>query len=234
MTRPDDLEDIGFIGGTGPLGKGLAVRWARAGHAVRVGSRTREKAEGVAADVEERAGEDVTVHGVENAAAAELSDVVAVTVPYEAQQAALPPLREAVANKIVVNVVNPMAFDDVGPVAVPVAAGSAAEECQELLPDARVVSAFHDVPASRLWNVDEPVGCDVLICGDDQDANHVVAHLAARIPGMWGVNCGPLRNSVHIENLTPVLLFINRRYRIHAGIRIDGMERDDASLHATS
>lgn len=232
MTQPDHSEAIGIIGGTGPLGRGLAVRWALAGYDIWVGSRTEDKAADVADRIRAKAGEDVSVRGAENLRATQQADIVVVTVPYEAQVSTLPDLREAVGDKVVINVVNPMVFDDVGPKAVPVEEGSAGQQCQELLPEARVVSAFHDVPAARLWNVDDPVDCDVLICGDDDEATHRVAHLAAEIPGMWGVNCGPLRNSVHIENMTPVLLFINRYYGIRAGLRIEGIERQEGSMHA--
>ncbi|MGH3441642.1 MAG: NADPH-dependent F420 reductase [Nitriliruptorales bacterium] len=232
MTRPDRFETIGFVGGTGPQGRGLALRWARAGHAVLVGSRSREKAEDVVAGLAGRVGEGAELLPATNEEAVERAEVVVVTVPYEAQAATLPPLRAAVDGKVVVNVVNPMAFDEQGPKAVPVAAGSAAEECAEIWPEGRVVSAFHDVPARRLLRVQESVECDVLICSDHPNAAHQVAHLAARIPGMWGVYCGPLRNSAHLENMTPVLLFVNRTYGVHAGIKIDGVERDDASLHA--
>ncbi len=232
MTRPDHSETIGIIGGTGPLGRGLAVRWAVAGYEILIGSRTAEKARSVAERVREQAAEDVRVRGVENEVAADESDIVVITVPYEAQTSTLPDLREAIGDKLVVNVVNPMVFDEVGPKAVPVEEGSAGQQCQALLPAARVVSAFHDVAAARLWNVEQSVDCDVLICGDDVDATHRVAHLAADIPGMWGVNCGPLRNSIHIENMTPVLLFINRYYGIKAGLRIDGIERREESMHA--
>ena len=141
-------------------------------------------------------------------------------------------LVEACAGKIVLNVVNPMVFDELGPKAVPVEAGSAGEECAALLPGATVVSAFHDVSSKRLNRVDESIDTHVLICGDDRESCHVVAHLAADIAGMWGVYCGPLRNSRAIEDLTPVLLFINKTYGIQAGFLIDGIPRDATSLHA--
>lgn len=232
MTQPDHSEAIGIVGGTGPLGRGLAVRWALAGYDIWVGSRTEDKAADVADRIRAQAGEDVSVRGADNLRATQEADIVVVTVPYEAQASTLPDLREAVGDKLVVNVVNPMVFDDVGPKAVPVEEGSAGQQCQALLPEARVVSAFHDVAAARLWEVGHPVDCDVLVCGDDEEATHRVAHLAAEIPGMWGVNCGPLRNSVHIENMTPVLLFINRYYGIKAGLRIEGIERREESMHA--
>lgn len=232
MTSADVRETLGFIGGTGPQGRGLAARWAAAGHVVHLGSRSRERAQQAVDDILERTGGVGEVHAATNEEAAAAGEIVVVAVPYDAQQATLPPLRETVGDKVVLNVVNPMVFDDVGPRAVRVEAGSSAEECQELWPEARVVSAFHDVSSRRLLRVDEEIVTHVLICGDDNEAAHRVAHLASRIAGMWGVYCGPLRNSEYIENITPVLLFINRYYRIQAGLLIDGIERDPSALHA--
>lgn len=223
MTDAHGLESLGFVGGTGPQGRGLAVRLARAGHVVYLGSRSQDKAERVTAELRDKSGAD-TIRGTTNRTAVEQADVVVVSLPYQAQRPSLPALREAAAGKIVVNVVNPLEFDEVGPKAVAVPEGSAAEECAALWPETRVVSAFHDVPARRLLTVDEPVGCDALLCGDDPEANGVVARLAARIPGMRAVEAGPLRNSAHLENITPVLLFVNRRYDVHAAIKIEGLD----------
>jgi NADPH-dependent F420 reductase len=232
VTSSDVREVLGIVGGTGPQGRGLAARWARAGHVVHVGSRTEEKARAAVEDVLERTGDGVEVHAGTNDQVARAAEIVVVALPFEAQRAALPPLADACAAKVVCNVVNPMVFDDLGPKAVPVEDGSAAEECQVLLPDARVVSAFHDVSSRRLLRVDEPIDTHVLICGDDQEACHRVAHLANQIEGMWGVYCGPLRMSEYVENITPLILTINRLYRIQAGLLIDGIERDPDSLHA--
>lgn len=233
MTDATVREVLAILGGTGPQGRGMAARWAVAGHEVYLGSRTLEKAEAAVADVLERTGgQGAPVHAATNTDAAAAAEIVVVAVPYEAQQATLPPLEEAIGDKVVCNVVNPMTFDELGPKPVPVPAGSAAEECQQLLPRARVVSAFHDVSSRRLLRVHEPIETHVLICADDREAAHRVAHLASRIDGMWGVYCGPLRNSSCIENLTPVILFINRYYKIQAGFLVDGIERDEEALHA--
>lgn len=232
MSGFDVREVLGILGGTGPQGRGLAARWARAGHTVYIGSRKQENAQAAVDDVLERLGGQGDVRAATNDVAAAEAEIVVVAMPYEAQQKALPELADACADKVVVNVVNPMIFDDLGPKAVPVEAGSAAEECQELMPDARVVSSFHDVSSRRLLKVDEPLETHVLICGDDRDASHRVMHLASQIEGMWGVYCGPLRNSAHIENLTPVILWINREYKIQAGVLIDGIERDREAIHA--
>ncbi len=232
MTSADIREVLGIVGGTGPQGRGLAARWARAGHEVHIGSRTMEKAQAAVDDVLERTGDDVAVTAGTNDQVAEVAEIVVVALPFEAQQAALPPLAGACEGKIVCNVVNPMVFDELGPKAVRVEAGSAAEECQELLPGARVVSGFHDVSSRRLLRVDERIDTHVLICGDDEEAAHRVSHMASRIDGMWGVYCGPLRMSEYVENITPLILTINKLYKIQAGLLIDGIERDPAAQHA--
>ncbi|HEX9766822.1 MAG TPA: NADPH-dependent F420 reductase [Nitriliruptorales bacterium] len=233
MTSADVREVLGIIGGTGPQGRGLGARWALAGHQVHIGSRSVERAQAAVDDIVERVGrDDLDIHAGTNEDVTAAAEIVVVAVPYDAQRELLPPLRDVVGDKVVCNVVNPMVFDDVGPKAVPVEEGSSAEECQALWPDARVVSAFHDVSSRRLLTVHEPIDTHVLICSDDQEAAHRVSHLASRIQGMWGVYCGPLRNSEYIENVTPVILFINRYYRIQAGLLIDGIERDPEALHA--
>lgn len=232
MTSADVREVIGLIGGTGPQGRGLAARWALAGHEVHIGSRTIEKANAAVDDVRRRTGPDVDVRPGTNAEVAAIAEIVVVALPHEAQAATLPPLADSCAGKVVCNVVNPMVFDELGPKAVRVEVGSAAEECQQLLPEARVVSAFHDVSSRRLLKVAERFDTHVLICGDDQEAVHRVAHLASRIEGMWGVYCGPLRMSEYVENITPLILTINKLYGIQAGLLIDGIQRDPESLHA--
>lgn len=232
MTSADVREVLGILGGTGPQGRGLAARWAQAGHQVHIGSRTLEKAEAAVEDVRGRIGDEPDVRAGTNADVAEAAEIVVVSMPFEAQAKALPDLAAAIGDKVVCNVVNPMVFDELGPKAVPVEAGSAAEECQQLLPDARVVSAFHDVSSKRLLKVGERIDTHVLICGDDAEANHRVAHLASRIDGMWGVFCGPLRMSEYVENITPLILTINKLYKTQAGLLIDGIERDPESLHS--
>jgi NADPH-dependent F420 reductase len=226
VTRVGGQQALGFVGGTGPQGRGLAVRFAHAGYPVLLGSRSEEKAREAVASL----GVDgLNVRGVLNVAACLEAEVVFITLPYEAQRPTLQGLADAIGDKIVVNCVNAVRFDDRGPMPAKVPAGSAAEECAELLPRARIVSAFHDISARRLLRAPEPITVDVLICGDDEAAKRTVARLAAKIPGVWGVDCGPLRLSSPIENLTPVLLSINRRYKLHAGLRIDGIVRTEDS-----
>lgn len=214
-------EILGFLGGTGPQGSGLAMRFAAAGHAVLLGSRDEAKGREAAAELSERAG--FPLSGGRNEDVARTADIVFVVVPYAAQADTVAPLADALAGKVVVNCVNHMLFDAEGPYAPGVAAGSAAQECAGLLPRSMVVSAFHDISARALAKLEQPMDADVLVCGDDPDAKERVIALAGHIPGLRGVDCGPLRMSRAIEDLTPVLVNINRRYKTHASLRIAGL-----------
>ncbi|HWH32933.1 MAG TPA: NADPH-dependent F420 reductase [Egibacteraceae bacterium] len=212
---------LGFLGGTGPQGRGLAARFAAAGLPVLLGSRDADKGRGAAAELGQAHG--LRIDGGANADAAAAADVVFVVVPYAAQADTVAPLAEALRGKVVVHCVNHMLFDERGPYAPGVPGGSAAEECAALLPGANVVSAFHDISARALAKVGEPMDADVLVCGDEAGAKEAVIALAARIPGLRGVDCGPLRMSRAIEDLTPVLVNINRRYKTHASLKIAGL-----------
>lgn len=212
---------VGLVGGTGPLGRGLAVRLAGAGHPVRLGSRDAGRAADVAAGLSHPG---LDVDGVTNAQAAGAA-VVFVTLPYAAQRVTLPPLAARVAGKVVVSCANPLAFDDDGPRPLSVAAGSAAQECARLLPGARVVGAFQHIPAARLRRAGEPLECDVLLTGDDGDAKDAVAVLAELIPGVRALDAGPLRLAGAVESMAAVLLSVNVRYSARAALRLDGVER---------
>ena len=209
---------LGFIGGTGPLGRGLGLRLAAAGHDVVLGSRDASRAV--------QAADELGVHGAENAAACDAAEVIFVTVPFGGQDRALPPLAEACAGKIVVSTVVPMGFDARGPHPVIVHEGSAAEQCQVLMPDARVVSGFHLVPAPKLLKPAVVVEMDVPLCGDDADAVDVVAGLTREINALRPVLAGPLRLSSSVEGLTPLLLSVNKRYKAHTGVRFAGLPAD--------
>lgn len=214
---------IGFVGGTGPQGRGLGLRLALAGHRVLLGSRDSGKAhEAVAKVAAKRPG--LSVAGRTNAQACAEADVVVVVLPYAALGATAGPLAEDIGGKVVACCVNSMAFDARGPQPVAVPAGSAAEECAALLPDARVVGAWQHVSAVRLLRPDEPVELDVLLTGDDDGARQTIAELVAAIPGMRAVHAGPLRLTRPVEELTAVLLAVNERYGVHAGIRIAGLD----------
>jgi NADPH-dependent F420 reductase len=213
-------QTVGVLGGTGPQGKGLALRWAKAGIPVVIGSRKTERAEATAAELRELAGvEHIT--GKDNAGCAAEAGVVLVAVPWEGHGELLESLRAELAGKIVIDCVNPLGFDKQGPYALPVAEGSAAQQAEVLLPDSRVTAAFHHVSAVHLVDLSmSEVDTDVLVLGDDREATDLVRELADAIPGMRGVYGGRLRNAHQVEALTANLIAINRRYKAHAGLRI--------------
>ena len=211
---------IAILGGTGDQGRGLARRFALAGHQVLIGSRRAERAEAAARQLGHG------VRGLANAAAAREADVVIAAVPWEGHGELLSALAGELAGKIVVDCVNPMGFDKRGAYALPVAEGgpaegSAAEQAAALLPGSRVVAAFHHVSAVLLLDPEvDAMDLDVLVLGDDREATDLVQALAARIPGVRGVYAGRLRNCGQIEALTANLVSVNRRYKAHAGLRI--------------
>ncbi len=208
---------IGILGGTGPEGRGLARRFALAGHTVLIGSRSEDRAVAAAAGLD--AGPNV--RGLPNAAAAREAGVVIVAVPWDGHAALVASLAAELSGKIVIDCVNPLGFDKQGAFALRVEEGSAAQQTAALLPDSRVVGAFHHVSSVLLLDPDiAEVPMDVLVLGDDRPATDLVQVLAARIPGMRGVYAGRLRNCAQVEALTANLVAINRRYKAHAGLRI--------------
>jgi NADPH-dependent F420 reductase len=212
---------VGIIGGTGPQGRGLAYRFARAGQRVLVGSRSTERGEQAAQELREQPGvAPDTVQGGDNAFAAG-ADIVVIAVPWEGHGATVAELAPRLIGRIVVDCVNPLGFDKNGPYPLRVEEGSAAEQAAALLPESRVCAAFHHVSAVLLADpaVDE-VELDVLVLGDDRDAALQVQALAGRINGMRGVFAGRLRNAGQVEALTANLIAINKRYKAHAGIRV--------------
>ncbi|MFM7599320.1 MAG: NADPH-dependent F420 reductase [Actinomycetota bacterium] len=217
---PRDLPDVrlltvGFIGGTGEQGRGLARRFAMAGADVILGSRDADRAAAAAAELPGHA------RGMSNADCARESDVVVVAVPWDGHAETVASLRDDLAGKIVVDCVNPLGFDKQGAFGLAVTEGSAAEQAAGLLPDSRVVAAFHHVSAVLL--LDEGVDrieTDVLVLGDDREATDTVQALANTIPGMRGIYGGRLRNAGQVEAFTANLISMNRRYKAHAGVRI--------------
>ena len=206
---------IGILGGTGDQGRGLARRFALAGHPVIVGSRSHERAQAAARETGNH------VQGMANADAAREASVVIAAVPWEGHGELLSGLAADLAGKIVVDCVNPLGFDQRGAYPLKVAEGSAAEQAAALLPDSRVVAAFHHVSAVLLLDPEiDTIDLDVLVLGDDRQATDLVQALAARIPGVRGIYAGRLRNCGQVEALTANLVSINRRYKAHAGLRI--------------
>jgi NADPH-dependent F420 reductase len=208
---------IGILGGTGDQGRGLARRFALAGHQVVIGSRSAERAQQAADGL----GTGLPVRGAENPVAAEESDVVIVAVPWEGHRATLESLRAQLAGKIVIDCVNPLGFDKQGAFPLPVEEGSAAQQAAAVLTDSTVVAAFHHVSAVLLLDPQiSEMDLDVLVLGDDREATDLVQTLAGRLPGVRGVYAGRLRNAHQVEAFTANLISINRRYRAHAGLRV--------------
>jgi 8-hydroxy-5-deazaflavin:NADPH oxidoreductase len=210
---------VAVLGGTGPQGRGLVRRWAAAGIAVVVGSRSTQRAVETAADLADATGGDI--RGLANDEAAAAADVVVLAVPWDGHAELVRALAPALAGKLVVDCVNPLGFDQQGPFPLAVDEGSAAEQAATLLPDSTVVAAFHHVSAALLDDSSvASVDTDVLVLGDDRDATDLVRALADAVPGMRGIYGGRLRNAHQVEALTANLIAINRRYRAHAGIRV--------------
>lgn len=222
MTGQDLVVRVALLGGTGREGSGLAARWANAGYDIVIGSRQQEKAERVAAEVNELLGHD-TVSGMLNADAAQWADIAVLTVPFAAHKSTLEGLREPLQGKILVDVTVPLQPPNVREVHLP-ESGSAAQEAQAILGEGvRVVAAFQHVTHTHLKDIIHPVDSDVLVCGDDDQAKEDIIALVTAA-GMRGVDAGKLVNAVALESLTPVLLSINKRYDVKgAGIKITGL-----------
>jgi NADPH-dependent F420 reductase len=215
---------IAVLGGTGPQGKGLAYRFARAGHSVVIGSRAAERAERVAKEIAERLAGAATVTGADNAGAADAAGLVLLAVPYDGHRELVEALAPHLRGKTVISCVNPLGFDKRGPYGLDVPDGSAAEEAERLVPDAAVIGAFHHVSAVTLWGEADVLDHeDVLVCGDDADAKTFVIELAAAVTGSPGIDAGALRLARQLEPLTAVLISINKRYKVRSGIKISGL-----------
>lgn len=215
--------NIAILGGTGKEGTGLAARWALVGHSIIIGSRDAERARARAAELRE-ATRKIAIIGHTNAEAASLGEIVVLTLPAAGLAATLPELRDGCRGKVVVSTVVPLTFG--GPrLFTPPPAGSSAEEVQQLLPEARVVAAFHHIAAHELADTDHDIDCDLLYCGDDAGAKVPVVTLAESM-GLRPVDVGRLSNAGPVEGITALLATINRRNKIkNAGLRITGMIR---------
>lgn len=216
---------LAILGGTGDLGTGLARRWAQAGYEVVIGSRTADKAQAAVADLQQvMAGRGigaVQVRGADNLAAAQAADIVVLTVPFSHQVSTLEQVKDALQGKILIDVTVPLVPPKVARVQLP-AEGSAGQIAQNLLGEsARVVSAFQNVAAHHLQE-GHALDCDVLVCGDSKEARAAVIELV-EAAGMRGFHAGSIANAAAADALTSVLIFINKQYNCHAGIRITGL-----------
>lgn len=215
---------IAFIGGTGEEGMGLAYRFAKAGHACIIGSRSADKAVAAVAELMEKDAA-LPLTAADNAAAAAEAEIVIVTTPYAAQSPTLPPLADALAGKIVISTVVPMSFEGGRASLTPVAEGSAAQQQQALLPRSTIVAAFQNLSARKLLK-GGPIEADVVVCADDAEAKQRVMALAEEIEGVRGVDGGALANAMMVEGITVLLVSVNRNYKTQAGIRIAGIKTE--------
>ncbi len=205
---------IAIIGGTGPEGMGLALRFALAGATVRIGSRNAERARAAAGRIRDTA-PSAAVDGYENSKAVQDAAIVLLTVPAEAQVSTLESLRGSI---------KPGAILVDATVRLKSGENSALTAAAHAPEGVTVASAFHTVGAGLLHNPSEPVDSDVLICSDSEEAGHAVADLVKLLPGARPVHAGRLKNSRLIENLVELLIALNRRHKVkHAGVRITGL-----------
>ena len=218
---------LAIVGGTGPLGVGLALRWARAGESVLIGSRDLAKAQESAAKIAQKAGGNARLTGLANEAAVSQAEIVVLTVPFVGHAALLKSLKPAFqTGAILIDATVPLAaaIGGLPTRTLSIWQGSAAQQAAEVVPkEVPVVAAFQNVSAG-LVNGDGPVDCDVIICTDDERARQAASELAEKIPGVRAVNGGRLENARIVEQITALLLAINSKYRVHgAGLRITGL-----------
>jgi NADPH-dependent F420 reductase len=218
---------IAIVGGTGPEGSGLALRWARAGESVIIGSRDGERARASAAQIADKAGAMASVEGAENAVAVKMCDTVVLTVPFAGQADLLKQLKPSFRQGTVL-------LDATVPLAAAVGGrptrvlgvwqGSAAEQAQEIVgKNVSVAAAFHSLSATVL-DGDQDVDCDVIVCSDDDRARQAASELATKIPGVRAIDGGKLENARIVEAMTALLVTLNIRHKVHgAGWRVTGL-----------
>lgn len=222
------MNAIAVIGGTGPAGTGLALRWALAGETVIIGSRDAARAEQTAEAIRNRVGGNAEVSGMENAAACAATDLLVLTVPFEGQAALLKQLKPAIRpGSILVDATVPLAASVGGRASrtIGVWQGSAAQQTAELVPKGvSVAAAFQNVSADVLnGDLNSTVDCDVIVCGDDPAATLIAMELATKIAGVRAIDGGKLENARIVEQITALLIGLNIRHKGHGGIRITGL-----------
>ena len=218
---------IAIVGGTGPEGSGLALRWARAGESVIIGSRDAERARAAAAQIAEKAGALASIEGAENVTAVKMCDTVVLTVPFGGQADLLKQLKPSFrSGTVLIDATVPLATAVGGRPTrlLGVWQGSAAEQAQDVVgKNVSVAAAFHSLSATVL-DSDEDVDCDVIVCSDDDHARQVASELAVKIPGVRPVDGGKLENARIVEAMTALLITLNIRHKVHAaGWRVTGL-----------
>jgi NADPH-dependent F420 reductase len=221
-----DSRPIAILGGTGPAGMGLALRLARAGETIIVGSRDTLRAQAAADQIKRKAGSEARVSGMENSAACSAADILVLTVPFESQATLLKQLKPAIRpGSILIDATVALAAGVGGRASrtLGVWQGSAAQQAAELVPKGvNVVAAFHNLSA-ELLNGNDPIDCDVIVCSDNVDALQLTRALAAKITGVRAIDGGKLENARILEQITALLVGLNIRHKGHGGIRITGL-----------
>ncbi len=219
---------VGVIGGTGGQGLGISIRFVQAGEDVIIGSRTVDKAEAAVVKIKEVLPGAMNVRAMNNQDAAHEADVLVLTVPLAAQKEILLSIKEEARGKPLLDATIPLesAIGGSATKCLYLPEGSAAQRAQALLPEAKVICAFNNISKSWWMVIDEPIDCDCLICGDDEDAKAMVTPLIEKVPGLRVIDCGPLERASIIEKITPLLIGLNIRNRCQfGGIRITGLDK---------
>lgn len=215
---------VGILGGTGPAGRGLALRLAVAGTPVVIGSRDPDRAEEVAGQLrEEWPEQNLKVEGAANQDTAQC-DVVVVATPWEGVVATLKPLAAALSGKVVISMVNALAKEGREFLALVPPRGSMAATIQAVLPDSRVSASFHHLPASEMVKLGVDLDADVLVCSDDPDATQVTVDLIDSIDGLRGIDAGSMSQASPIEAFTAVLISVNIRHKVHSTVVLAGFD----------
>lgn len=221
-----DSPPIAILGGTGAAGMGLALRFARAGETIILGSRDGKRAQEAAEDLKNKAGRDSRISGLENSSACAAADTLVLTVPFEGQATLLKQLKPAIRpGTVLIDATVALAAGVGGRASrtLGVWQGSSAQQAAELVPKGvSVAAAFHNLSAELLMG-DEPLDCDVIVCSDDENANRIARSLAAKLPGVRPIDGGKLENARIVEQITALLVGLNIRHKGHGGIRITGL-----------
>ncbi len=221
-----DSRPIAILGGTGPAGMGLALRWARAGETIVIGSRDAQRAQDAAAQIRQKVGSKGAVSGVENSQACAAADILVLTVPFEGQATLLKQLKPTIRpGSILIDATVALAAGVGGRASrtLGVWQGSAAQQAAELVPKGvSVAAAFHNLSA-ELLNGDDALDCDVIVCSDDAQALQLARTLAAKLPGVRAIDGGKLENARILEQITALLIGLNICHKGHGGIRITGL-----------
>lgn len=217
---------VALLGGTAGQGFGLALRFCKAGMDVIIGSRSTERALETAKNIRAALGNNVKVEGMLNEEAVKVADVVFLTVPLVGLISILKSIANDVNGKVVVSAVVPLEAE-IGGALRPIRlwSGSVAELVAERLKNSKIVAAFHNISADALNDLEKPVECDVVVCSDHEDAKQLVMQLAQKIEGVRAIDGGPLRNSRYVEELTALLIFLDKRYSVKfSGLRFTGIK----------